>query len=136
MNRILAIPLTVQLETLKRTFPLSTCHMKTHHNFIWKVQLQPSSLSELYDVKIDYKLGSNPDVYITHPNPLRLAKDAEELPHVYSQGKQHLCLYHRRMNEWNAGKLIVKTIVPWASEWLLHYEIWVATSEWHGEGIH
>ena len=29
--------------------------------------------------------------------------------------------------------LIVDTIVPWAAEWLLHYEIWLATGEWFGD---
>ena len=31
---------------------------------------------------------------------------------------------------------IAETIIPWASEWLLHYEIWLATGEWQGGGIH
>ena len=29
--------------------------------------------------------------------------------------------------------LIVDTIVAWAAEWLLHYEIWLATGEWFGD---
>ena len=30
--------------------------------------------------------------------------------------------------------LIADTIVPWTCEWLVHYEIWFATGEWHGGG--
>lgn len=30
--------------------------------------------------------------------------------------------------------LIADTIVPWASEWLLHYEYWLSTGTWHGGG--
>jgi hypothetical protein len=30
--------------------------------------------------------------------------------------------------------LIATSIVPWASEWLLHYEIWRATGTWTGGG--
>ena len=30
--------------------------------------------------------------------------------------------------------LIADTIVPWTCEWLIHYEIWLATGEWHGGG--
>ena len=30
--------------------------------------------------------------------------------------------------------LIVDTIVPWTAEWLLHYEVWLATGEWLGDG--
>ncbi|MDY0295864.1 MAG: hypothetical protein RB296_00975 [Acidobacteriota bacterium] len=32
--------------------------------------------------------------------------------------------------------IIAKTIVPWASEWLIFYELWLATGEWLGGGIH
>ena len=31
---------------------------------------------------------------------------------------------------------IAKTILPWTSEWLVHYQLWLATGEWHGGGIH
>jgi hypothetical protein len=31
---------------------------------------------------------------------------------------------------------IIDTIIPWTSEWLLHYECWLATGKWHGGGIH
>ena len=38
--------------------------------------------------------------------------------------------------KWNERKMIAKTIIPWTSEWLFHYEIWVTTGTWHGGGIH
>lgn len=30
--------------------------------------------------------------------------------------------------------LISRTLVPWAAEWLLHYEVWTITGKWHGGG--
>ena len=39
-------------------------------------------------------------------------------------------------NEWNSSMYYVKTLIPWACEWLMHYECWVATGAWHGGGIH
>jgi hypothetical protein len=30
---------------------------------------------------------------------------------------------------------IADTIVPWTSEWLMYYEIWLATSDWYGGGV-
>jgi hypothetical protein len=30
---------------------------------------------------------------------------------------------------------IADTLVPWASEWLFDYELWLATGEWYGGGI-
>jgi hypothetical protein len=29
---------------------------------------------------------------------------------------------------------IAETIIPWTSEWLYFYELWVFTGEWHGGG--
>ena len=37
-------------------------------------------------------------------------------------------------DEWNADMLISESVVPWTSEWLLHYELWLATDEWLGGG--
>jgi hypothetical protein len=30
--------------------------------------------------------------------------------------------------------LIADSVVPWASEWLFFYEIWLPSGEWHGGG--
>jgi hypothetical protein len=38
------------------------------------------------------------------------------------------------MYEWTVGMSIANTIVPWTSEWLAHYEIWLATGDWQGGG--
>jgi hypothetical protein len=29
----------------------------------------------------------------------------------------------------------VQSLIPWACEWLCHYELWVSTGIWHGGGI-
>ena len=31
---------------------------------------------------------------------------------------------------------LAETILPWASEWLAHYEGWLYTGEWKGGGVH
>lgn len=122
---------------LRHYFPDSTLKIiGFDRGFVWEGKLKPSNLSITYDIRIVYNIGHDPNIYVINPMPLPLAKDATKLPHIYDHEKQNLCLYHRRMNEWNASKMIAKTIIPWASEWLLHYEIWVATGIWHGGGIH
>ena len=96
--------------------------MDIHTNrLIWKTTLQPSELSL---------------AYVVSPNPLALADGAQRLPHVYDHVKQQLCLYYGPAREWTPDKMIADTIVPWASEWLLHYEFWLVTGIWHGGGIH
>jgi hypothetical protein len=72
--------------------------------------------------------------YVLDPKPLSLAKDAKFLPHVYSTPEQRLCLFFPDGTEWNHSMLYTTTIIPWAFEWLVHYEIWVGTEEWHGGG--
>ena len=66
----------------------------------------------------------------------RVHLGAQRLPHVYDHVKQQLCLYYGPAREWTPDKMIADTIVPWASEWLLHYEFWLVTGIWHGGGIH
>ena len=56
--------------------------------------------------------------------------DGEPLPHVYRG--ERLCLCYP--GEWKSSQHIARTIIPWASEWLLQYEFWVATGDWHGGG--
>lgn len=122
---------------LRHLFPDSTLKIVGYDKgLIWEGKLQPTNLSTSYDIRVEYNIGCNPNIYVLSPYPLPLAKDATKLPHTYNREKQHLCVYHRRMNEWNESKMIAKTIIPWTSEWLFHYEIWVATGAWHGGGIH
>ncbi len=122
---------------LRHFFPDSTLEIMGYNKgLIWEGMLKPSNLSIIYNIRIEYNIGHDPNIYVLSPNPLPMAKDSTQLPHIYNHEKQHLCLYRRQMNEWNEHKLIAKTIIPWTSEWLLHYEIWVATGTWHGGGIH
>jgi hypothetical protein len=72
-------------------------------------------------------------VKVTNPFPLPLADGKDKLPHVYSHEKQYLCLYYH--GDFNYNKQFVKTIIPWTSEWLLHYEAWACTGVWNGGGI-
>lgn len=44
-----------------------------------------------------------------------------------------LCLH--MPYECNHTAMIADTIIPWIQEWILHYEIWLATGEWCGEDM-
>jgi len=129
------IPLMAQAYKLKTYFPESNYSIR-HDVLVWKGYLQPLELSLKYLIKIVYRPEHHPDVYVIEPKPLPLAKETVKLEHVYDTKKQHLCIYYRRVNEWDETKYIADKIIPWTSEWLLHYEYWVATGIWHGGGIH
>jgi hypothetical protein len=83
-------------------------------------------------VKLGYKLHDVPRVHVVHPN--LAVRAGEKLPHVYEGNR--LCLYLPRAAEWTRSMLLAETIVPWALEWLLHYEVWLATGTWTGGGQH
>jgi hypothetical protein len=95
----------------------------------WVAELRPTPLSRTYTVRLDYAYGGPaPRVNVLRPD-LR-AEGIERLPHVLSLDALCLCYPW----QWDEGKLIARTIVPWASEWLLHYELWRVDGRWHGGG--
>jgi hypothetical protein len=49
---------------------------------------------------------------------------------VYSNGD--LCLY--LPGQWKESMLLADTILPWTSQWLLLYELWLITGHWMGTG--
>ena len=95
--------------------------------------LQPTVTSDVYTVRIRYKLGRAPRVAVSNPTLQPLA-DGTPVPHVYQD--LTLCLYYPKLGEWGPHLLLIKTIVPWAMEWLYYYEAWHATGEWLGGGEH
>lgn len=139
MVRIKKKKITVHAQgsKLRYYFPNSSLKIINYDKgFIWEGELQPSALSSCYTIRIEYTLGYHPNVYVISPMPLPLAEGKIELPHVYDHEKQRLCIYYKLGKEWHPNKMIVDTVIPWTSEWLLHYEFWVLTGEWNGGGIH
>lgn len=130
------IPLIHQAGALKSYFPNSEIKRKGEHEITWIGTVTPSPLSASYTLKLHYKFNNGAKVYVINPKPLQMAEGKEKLPHVYSTQEQQLCLYYPDYNEWNTGMYYVRTLIPWACEWLVHYECWVATGTWHGGGIH
>lgn len=135
MIRKREIPLTVQAHKLQSYFPDSKYSIG-QNTLVWKGHLQPSDLGAKYLIKVVYQREKHPNVYVLEPKPLDLPQGKTKLEHTYDTKKQHLCLYYKKAKEWDETKFIADTIIPWTSEWLLHYEFWVATGTWHGGGIH
>jgi hypothetical protein len=129
-----SISLIHQAGALRSYFPASKIIRHGEDQILWIGELTPTPLSETYMVKLHYRRGKFIKISVLKPR-LKLAEGAKSLPHVYSTPKQELCLYYPKNNEWHPGLYYVKSIIPWASEWLYHYEIWVGTGMWHGGGI-
>jgi hypothetical protein len=95
-------------------------------------RVRPDAISREYKVRIRFS-GKYPAVTVVDPPLVQLAV-GERVPHTYDN--RHLCLYHPDYQEWSGDKHIADTIVPWVSEWLCFYELWLACGEWFGGGEH
>jgi len=129
------IPLIKQEGALKSYFPGSQIHRRGDKEIRWIHTVKPSPLSASYKLLLHDSKSEGASVFVISPKSLPLAKGKDCLPHVYSHKKQHLCLHYPKKNEWDNSMYYVKSLIPWACEWLLHYEIWVGTGEWTGGGI-
>jgi hypothetical protein len=120
------LTLAQQALGLRSVFPDARLTMKSGR-LSWTGRLQPCDLSRIYTVQITYTHGRYPAVRVLDPE-LKTAGNGF-LPHTYDNGT--LCLHDA--GQWDSTMLIVDTVVPWAAEWLLHYEIWLATGQWSGD---
>lgn len=104
-------------------------------SLIWRYVATPSPLGRLYDMRVDFRQGRAPDVFVEHPDLVELA-EGRELPHVYQERPTELCLYLPRIQEWSGEMRIDQTIIPWAAVWLFYFEEWLVSNEWKGGGEH
>ncbi len=130
-----------RISTARQFLSLSTspqCRGKgllTMGGLTWEFWAKPTPLSRNYKIRIVYRLGDAPYVYVEKPD-LNILSEGRKLPHVYEQKPTRLCLYLPGTGEWSSDKWLTKTIVPWTILWLFYFEDWSATNEWKGGGIH
>jgi hypothetical protein len=125
------IKLPIQLGNLQKLFPGTLARVRKGQ-LIWIGRLTPSPLSRSYSVRLQYREAGTPDVEVLDPQ--LQDRDGVRPPHMYS--RKRLCLYLPGAYEWSRRMWLSETIIPWTSEWLLNYEIWLATGEWCGGGEH
>jgi hypothetical protein len=100
----------------------------------WEAALRPSAFSREYIVHIDYRPGCFPTTRVLRPS-LRVLSGGRKPPHVFADPDDPLCLFYGAAHEWGPSMPIARTIVPWACEWLFHFEAWLFTGVWEGGGI-
>jgi hypothetical protein len=94
--------------------------------------MRPTLRSVTYRVRLDYRVGQPPEITVLSPE-LKAREEGGRLPHVYPGNK--LCLFLPNAGEWTADMSLPHTIMPWISEWLFYYELWLVTGEWMGGGV-
>jgi len=89
-----------------------------------KGSCQPTPLSIVYEYKLKYTPGRPPSVYTASPK-IPYHKDI----HMYPQDSS-LCLYYPGDASWNARSHLFDSVVPWAHEWFVFFELYQLTGEW------
>lgn len=121
------------LKNIKVDFPEVRVVKNTWNSFQIILELQPTAISEKYDLMVIYEQNRWVKVFIVNKE-LKIAANRSKLPHVYDSKQQQICLYSPSKKEWDGFRSIVDTIIPWASEWLYYYELWLPEGKWYGGG--
>lgn len=117
-----------QLSAIRAVLPAATGTIRRGELYC-QMPIQPSLASQRYTVRLRYRNGRRPRVTVVDP-PLARRAGAHALPDVYPGDE--LCLYYP--GQWRHDMLLAATILPWTSEWLLRYELWLITGTWTGGG--
>ena len=128
------LSLAQQLLCLRQQYPGGIGRVR-RSQLTWRCPVRPTAVSRLYEIELRYRIAGAPQVFVVSPDLSNLA-DGKELPHVYSQTEQRLCLYLPGSGEWRPVYAIAATSVPWAYEWLFFFEEWLGSGEWRGGGRH
>ena len=79
--------------------------------------------SNKYDIRIEFRAGESPRVYILNPEIIKTSK-----VHVYREG--NLCLFYSPDLKWKDKTSIAEFTIPWTIEWIHLYELWLITGKW------
>lgn len=129
------LPLIRHKIALERSYPESVCELRKNV-LTWRASIVPTPLSRAYCVRIVYDGHSSPRVVVSGESLRGLSR--RDFPHKYDIDKKRSCVRVCLFLpfELDYMKTFDETIVPWTAEWLLHYEIWLATGVWCGGGEH
>lgn len=125
----------VQLLSLKSLFPESLGFIE-RGKLQWSFDgFQGSPISKVYRIEIEGRPGEKPDVWLS--GGAINDDNAREAPHKYGVDEVgpriRACLDRF---DWKSDQLYSETYIPWAMEWIMHFEIWCATGRWTGGGVH
>lgn len=119
--------LALQALCLLRAFPASSVDL-TPGRLIWTGHVRPLPACDRYRLRLEAERARVPSIRVMEP--ALASDDAGLLPHVYDTGD--LCV--SELGDFRPGMLFVDTVIPWALEWLVHYEQWRIARIWYGDG--
>ncbi len=117
--------LRYQQELIEINFPFLSCNIK-NKVLCCTGWIQPDGCKEKYKIKIEYVAGYEPKSTILFPK----IEPGKEI-HMYKD--YSLCLHYSEDMIWNERIRIHEYTVPWISEWIIYYEIYLMNGgKWEG----
>lgn len=126
------LPLEEQVREMERICPHFSA-VRFCDEVTWTGSIRPFPLAKSYQIRVRFRVDASPDVEVLEPR-LRRREPTKAIPHLYKG--ELLCLFLPFGFEWDPTQAVASTIIPWATLWLLHYEVWHASGEWIGGGKH
>lgn len=127
------VSLIKQRIRLQQTYPELIDDIRINKNELTCIiRLQPTSESIVYKTRIWFKLGYWPQARIVEPKEIARFNGLKP-HHLYNkgeEGKERLCVFYPKGNEWNDDMYLAEAYVPWVVTWLSAYEIWQITGKW------
>ena len=117
-----------QKKAIEAKYTWCKCEILCQHTLVCGGWIQPDEHSPSYKIKLRYRHGRLASVFVIDPVVVMTAKT-----HVYKG--ESLCLYYPKDQPWSDNDLIAETIIPWAAEWLLYYELYLISGKWEGPEI-
>lgn len=117
--------LSYQQQLIEKHFPFLSCSIinKVLTCTGW---VQPDGCSQPYKVKVEYVAGYEPKSTILSPR-IEPHRDI----HMYQD--HSLCLHYPPDMQWNEKVKIYQYTIPWISEWIVFYEIYLRNGhKWEG----
>jgi len=116
----------MQKRELEKKFSFLKCRIE-NDTLICRGVFQPDNCNA-YDVRIEFRAGCFPQVYILNPE----IKPNADI-HIYNEGS--LCLFYPGDLKWKDTTSIAENTIPWIFEWILFYELYLLTGVWEGEYV-
>ena len=130
------LSLAQQACMLKQRHPESVCRIRQGSLYFRIDELRSCGRSHRYSLEIIKDPGRPVKVWLSG-DALRKCANLRTIPHIYDSNeakrKVMLCLSYK---DWQPSQAYTDTFIPWAMEWILHFEAWLYTGEWNGGGKH
>lgn len=89
--------------------------------------LQPAGCKDAYKILVEYVVGKEPKTTILYP-------DIQPSTSIHMYRDHSLCLHYPPDMKWTEQTKIYAYTIPWISEWLIHYELYLTNgNKWVGK---